>query len=118
MHFSMVLAMRDHTCIKSPDSFSNASPHRREALQRRNISAASVFRGAASPIARAQALSLKSQGYVQAARILGYGPFRIMFTQLLPNMLGPIIVIATQMTTNQRTLIAAVGTRKSLNTNS
>lgn len=46
-------------------------------------------------IARAQALSLKSQGYVQAARILGYGPFRIMFTQLLPNMLGPIIVIAT-----------------------
>lgn len=46
-------------------------------------------------IARAQVLSLKSQGYVQAARILGYGPFRIMFTQLLPNMLGPIIVIAT-----------------------
>lgn len=46
-------------------------------------------------IARAQALSLKSQGYVQAARILGYGPLRIMFTQLLPNMLGPIIVIAT-----------------------
>jgi len=46
-------------------------------------------------IARAQVLSLKSLGYVQAARILGYGPFRIMFTQLLPNMLGPIIVIAT-----------------------
>lgn len=46
-------------------------------------------------IARAQVLSLKSQGYVQAARILGYGDLRIMFTQLLPNMLGPIIVIAT-----------------------
>ena len=46
-------------------------------------------------ITRAQVLSLKSQGYVQAARILGYGDFRIMFTQLLPNMLGPIIVIAT-----------------------
>jgi peptide/nickel transport system permease protein len=46
-------------------------------------------------IARAQALSLKSQGYIQAARILGYGDVRIMFTQLLPNMLGPLIVIAT-----------------------
>ena len=32
-------------------------------------------------IARAQVLSLKSQGYVQAARILGYGDLRIMFTQ-------------------------------------
>jgi len=46
-------------------------------------------------IARASALSLKSQGYVQAARVLGYGDLRIMITQLLPNMLGPIIVIGT-----------------------
>ncbi len=46
-------------------------------------------------LARASALSLKSLGYVQAAKTLGYGDFRIMFTQLLPNMLGPIIVIAT-----------------------
>ena len=46
-------------------------------------------------LARAQVLSLKSQGYVQAARILGYGDFRIMFTQVLPNILGPLIVIAT-----------------------
>jgi peptide/nickel transport system permease protein len=46
-------------------------------------------------IARAATLSLKSQGYVQAARVLGYGDLRIMITQLLPNMLGPIIVIGT-----------------------
>ena len=46
-------------------------------------------------IARASALSLKSQGYVQAARVLGYGDLRIMITQLLPNMIGPIIVIGT-----------------------
>jgi peptide/nickel transport system permease protein len=46
-------------------------------------------------IARASALSLKSQGYVQAATVLGYGDLRIMITQLLPNMLGPIIVIGT-----------------------
>ena len=46
-------------------------------------------------IARASVLSLKGQGYVQATRILGYGDIRIMLTQLLPNMLGPIIVIGT-----------------------
>ena len=32
-------------------------------------------------IARASTLSLKSQGYVQAARVLGYGDLRIMITQ-------------------------------------
>jgi peptide/nickel transport system permease protein len=46
-------------------------------------------------IARAQTLSLKSLGYVQAAKILGYGDLRIMMTQLLPNMLGPVVVIGT-----------------------
>ena len=46
-------------------------------------------------LARASALSLKSQGYVQASRVLGYGDIRIMITQVLPNMLGPLIVIAT-----------------------
>jgi len=46
-------------------------------------------------ISRAQTLAIKSQGYVQAARVLGYGDIRIMFSQILPNTLGPIIVIAT-----------------------
>jgi peptide/nickel transport system permease protein len=46
-------------------------------------------------LARASALSLKSQSYVQAAKVLGYSDVRIMFTQLLPNMLGPLIVIGT-----------------------
>lgn len=46
-------------------------------------------------IARASALSLKAQGYVQAAKTLGYSDMRIMLTQLLPNMIGPIIVIGT-----------------------
>jgi peptide/nickel transport system permease protein len=46
-------------------------------------------------LARASGLSLKSQGYVQAARTLGYGDLRIMATQLLPNMVGPLLVIAT-----------------------
>ncbi|MFC0280179.1 ABC transporter permease [Falsigemmobacter intermedius] len=46
-------------------------------------------------IARSSTLSLKSQGYIQAAQTLGYSDLRIMFTQILPNMLGPILVMAT-----------------------
>ena len=46
-------------------------------------------------ISRAQVLSLKSQNYIQASYTLGFGNLHIMFKELLPNMLGPIIVIAT-----------------------
>lgn len=46
-------------------------------------------------IARSSALSLKKQGYVQAAKTLGYSDIRIMVTQIVPNMIGPILVIAT-----------------------
>jgi peptide/nickel transport system permease protein len=46
-------------------------------------------------IARAQVLSARSLDYVVAARALGSGPFRIMFTQILPNVLGPVLVVAT-----------------------
>jgi peptide/nickel transport system permease protein len=46
-------------------------------------------------LSRASTLSLKSLGYVQAAKMLGYGDIRIMATQILPNILGPIIVIGT-----------------------
>ncbi len=46
-------------------------------------------------IARSSTLSLKTQGYVQAAQILGYSDARIMVTQILPNIMGPILVMAT-----------------------
>ncbi|MFV0474733.1 MAG: ABC transporter permease [Pikeienuella sp.] len=46
-------------------------------------------------IARSSTLSLKSQGYVQAAQTLGFSDARIMFTQILPNIMGPILVMAT-----------------------
>jgi peptide/nickel transport system permease protein len=46
-------------------------------------------------LTRAATLSVKSQGYVEAARSLGYGDIRIMLTQILPNIAGPIIVIGT-----------------------
>jgi peptide/nickel transport system permease protein len=46
-------------------------------------------------IARSQALSARTLDYVKAARALGYGQIRIMFSQILPNIVGPILVIAT-----------------------
>ena len=46
-------------------------------------------------ITRSQALSARTSDYVKAARALGYGRFRIMFTQVLPNIIGPILIIAT-----------------------
>jgi peptide/nickel transport system permease protein len=46
-------------------------------------------------ITRSQVLAARSLDYVRAAYALGYGKKRIMFGQILPNILGPILVIAT-----------------------
>lgn len=46
-------------------------------------------------ITRSQVLSARSLDYVKAARALGYGRTRIMFSQILPNIAGPILVIGT-----------------------
>lgn len=46
-------------------------------------------------ITRSQVLAARSMNYVTAARALGYGRIRIMFTQILPNVIGPILVVAT-----------------------
>lgn len=46
-------------------------------------------------IARSSTLSLKSQGFVQAAKAAGFSDTNIMRTQILPNILGPVLVIAT-----------------------
>ncbi|MGN8019799.1 ABC transporter permease [Phyllobacterium sp. 22229] len=46
-------------------------------------------------ISRAQVLTQKSQNYVQAARTLGFGKFYIMLREILPNIGGPLIVVAT-----------------------
>jgi peptide/nickel transport system permease protein len=48
-----------------------------------------------SRIVRGQTLSLKEKEYVEAARSLGAGPMRIMFIDILPNLLGPVLVLAT-----------------------
>jgi peptide/nickel transport system permease protein len=46
-------------------------------------------------IVRGQTLSIKEKEYIEAARSLGAGPFRIMFVDILPNLLAPVLVIAT-----------------------
>lgn len=39
----------------------------------------------------------KSKEYIQAARVTGKSPLYIMFRHLLPNVMGPVLVIATIM---------------------
>lgn len=46
-------------------------------------------------IVRSQVMSARSLDYVIAARALGYSKIRIMFEQILPNIVGPILVIGT-----------------------
>lgn len=44
-----------------------------------------------SKIARAECLKLKEREYVLASRTLGAGSFHIIFKQILPNTIGPVI---------------------------
>jgi peptide/nickel transport system permease protein len=37
----------------------------------------------------------RNKEYVQAARVVGVAPMRIMFRHVLPNVLGPVLVLAT-----------------------
>ncbi|QQR40733.1 ABC transporter permease [Devosia rhizoryzae] len=46
-------------------------------------------------VVRSTTLVLREQNYVQAARALGASPLRILFREILPNALGPIIVLAS-----------------------
>jgi peptide/nickel transport system permease protein len=46
-------------------------------------------------IVRGQTLSIKEKEYVEAARSLGAGDLRIMFVDILPNLLAPVLVYLT-----------------------
>lgn len=50
----------------------------------------SVFR-----LMRSSVLQVKPNDYVQAARALGGSPLRISFSHILPNAVGPVIVVST-----------------------
>ena len=44
---------------------------------------------------RGSTLVERNKEYVQAARVIGVRPWRIMFRHVLPNVLGPVLVLAT-----------------------
>jgi peptide/nickel transport system permease protein len=47
-------------------------------------------------IVRLQAMSLRRAPFIEAARAIGVGPGRIISRHLLPNVAGPVLVIASQ----------------------
>jgi len=46
-------------------------------------------------VARAQALALKHAPFLEAERVLGAGPARIFGHHVLPNIMGPLVVLAS-----------------------
>ena len=46
-------------------------------------------------IVRGQVISIKGREFIEAARALGAGPWRIMFVDILPNVMAQVIVYAT-----------------------
>jgi ABC-type dipeptide/oligopeptide/nickel transport system permease subunit len=46
-------------------------------------------------VVRGQVLSIREKEYIEAARALGAGPWRIMFIDILPNLLAQLIVYTT-----------------------
>jgi peptide/nickel transport system permease protein len=46
-------------------------------------------------LARSLVLVQRNQEYVEAAHVLGYGPGRILFRHIVPNAVGPLVVLLT-----------------------
>ena len=46
-------------------------------------------------VVRGQIMAIKEKTYIEAARALGIGNFRIVYAHIFPNIIGPVIVIAT-----------------------
>lgn len=55
-------------------------------------------------IARAEALRISELGYVESARSVGFGPLRILWSDVLPNAF-PSILVATTMTAGRAILL-------------
>jgi len=49
---------------------------------------------------RASVLAEKEKEYIDAVRVIGLGPMRIMFRHILPNTLSPVLVISTVQVAN------------------
>jgi ABC-type dipeptide/oligopeptide/nickel transport system permease subunit len=46
-------------------------------------------------VVRGETLGAREQDYVEAARAIGCRPWRIMRDEILPNILSPVLVVAT-----------------------
>lgn len=46
-------------------------------------------------LVRGEILSLKEREFIQASRVMGFSDLRIILKHLLPNALGPVLVVAT-----------------------
>ncbi len=64
---------------------------------------------ATARVARGALLSCKSNSYVAAARIMGESDISIMFIEILPNTIGPIIVEATARFAYSIMMVASLG---------
>jgi len=45
-------------------------------------------------IVRGQVLGVREKEYIEAARVLGYGDFRILIRHIIPNIIAPVIIIS------------------------
>jgi peptide/nickel transport system permease protein len=59
-------------------------------------------------ILRGAALSLREREFVEAAKVSGAGPWRIVRKELLPNVVSPMLVQSTYMLPNFVTTVAAL----------
>lgn len=73
------------------------------------IALAAVWWPSYARLARSLVLSLKSTTYVEAARAVGLPTWRILLTTILPNMISPMVVLATLDVGNAILTIAALG---------
>jgi ABC-type dipeptide/oligopeptide/nickel transport system permease subunit len=49
-----------------------------------------------SRVVRSTAMSIRNAEFVKAAKVLGMGNIKILFTEVLPNVISPVIITATQ----------------------
>lgn len=45
-------------------------------------------------VVRGQVIALREKEFVEAAKVLGFGPGRIIFQHIIPNVLGPVAIIS------------------------
>lgn len=58
---------------------------------------ATAYLPATVRVVRAAVLSIREKEYIEAARVAGDGPLRIMVRHVLPNAAGPIVILATSL---------------------